>query len=106
MVLRNSDSDLTVTIFDKGIQIGTALVAENGNWSFTTSALPKGEHSFTTVVTDEAGNTSDSSPPFVVTIELIDDSDADADSDSDSDSETRLTADSDSTRTAILTIRQ
>ncbi len=24
----------TVTIFDKGIQIGTALVAENGNWSF------------------------------------------------------------------------
>ncbi|HBV9946407.1 TPA: Ig-like domain repeat protein, partial [Klebsiella aerogenes] len=71
----------TVTIFDKGIQIGTALVAEDGSWSFTTSALPKGEHSFTTVVTDEAGNTSDSSPPFVITIELIDDSDADADSD-------------------------
>jgi T1SS-143 domain-containing protein len=47
----------TVDIFDGGNKIGQ-VTANNGNgsWSFTTSTLPDGAHSFTAAYEDTAGN--------------------------------------------------
>ncbi|MGR7778017.1 Ig-like domain-containing protein, partial [Klebsiella aerogenes] len=53
-----AEAGSTVTIFDKGIQIGTAVADEDGHWSFTPDPLGEGEHRFSTTVTDVAGNTS------------------------------------------------
>ncbi|WP_277967209.1 Ig-like domain-containing protein [Pantoea trifolii] len=47
----------TVEIRDNGELIGTALVAADGSWSFTPSpALASGEHHFSVIVVDPAGN--------------------------------------------------
>jgi hypothetical protein len=46
-----------VEIRDNGELIGTALVAADGSWSFTPSpALASGEHHFSVIVVDPAGN--------------------------------------------------
>ncbi|WP_235502131.1 Ig-like domain-containing protein, partial [Trabulsiella odontotermitis] len=48
----------TVNILDNGTVIGTAVVDNTGNWSFTPSTpLANGPHDITTTVTDTAGNT-------------------------------------------------
>ncbi|EPN2405961.1 Ig-like domain-containing protein [Klebsiella aerogenes] len=64
-----AEAGSTVTIFDKGIQIGTAVADEDGHWSFTLDPLGEGEHRFSTTVTDVAGNTSGHSPDFVLTVD-------------------------------------
>ncbi|MEH3096436.1 Ig-like domain-containing protein, partial [Klebsiella aerogenes] len=64
-----AEAGSTVTIFDKGIQIGTAVADEDGHWSFTPDPLGEGEHRFSTTVTDVAGNTSGHSPDFVLTVD-------------------------------------
>ena len=46
----------TVTVSDGTVVLGTATVGADGSWSFTSPALTDGAHSFTTVVTDAAGN--------------------------------------------------
>ncbi|WP_245250955.1 Ig-like domain-containing protein, partial [Pantoea endophytica] len=47
----------TVEIRDNGELIGSALVGADGSWSFTPSpALANGEHNFSVVVVDPAGN--------------------------------------------------
>ncbi|WP_148046921.1 Ig-like domain-containing protein, partial [Pseudomonas poae] len=59
----------TVIVKDNGVEIGEAPVAEDGTWSFTPKTpLKDGEHSFSTVVEDPAGNRSPESDPinFVV----------------------------------------
>ncbi|RSV78475.1 Ig-like domain-containing protein, partial [Klebsiella aerogenes] len=64
-----AEAGSTVTIFDKGIQIGTAVADEDGHWSFIPDPLGEGEHRFSTTVTDVAGNTSGHSPDFVLTVD-------------------------------------
>ena len=60
----------TVTISDGNAVIGTALVADNGSWSFTpTTALTEGAHNLTYTLTDAAGNVSDVSPITTVTVD-------------------------------------
>ncbi|QFZ86286.1 hypothetical protein GFK26_27760 [Variovorax paradoxus] len=62
----------TVTVYDNGEKIGEALVAPDGNWSFTPSKpLPSGDHAFTTEVTDAAGNSSGPSDPLNVIVDAI-----------------------------------
>ena len=53
----------TITIYDNGTPIGTAVVDPSGNWTFTTPPLADGAHSFTTTGTDASGNTSPMSAP-------------------------------------------
>ncbi|MFJ2713268.1 Ig-like domain-containing protein, partial [Pseudomonas sp. NPDC087346] len=61
----------TVSIYDDGALIGTAQVGADGNWSFTPDPpLNEGEHEFTMVVTDPAGNASDPSDPYIVTVDF------------------------------------
>ncbi|MBO9723066.1 MAG: BapA prefix-like domain-containing protein [Novosphingobium sp.] len=59
-----------VTVFDNGIQIGTATVAANGSWTFTpASPLGDGPHSLTFTATDASGNQGTASAPFAFTVD-------------------------------------
>ncbi|QFZ83301.1 hypothetical protein GFK26_11270 [Variovorax paradoxus] len=63
-----AEAGSTVTVYDKGAKLGTAVADANGNWSYTpTTPLAEGEHTFTVTATDKAGNTGAPSAPFVVT---------------------------------------
>ncbi|MED5609693.1 Ig-like domain-containing protein, partial [Pseudomonas sp. JH-2] len=73
----------TVSILDKGEEIGTAVIDENGHWEFTPEQpLEEGDHSISVVVTDPAGNAGepsdalefvvDTAPPFVTIDVAID----------------------------------
>jgi hypothetical protein len=46
----------TIEIFDNGSSVGTTLVEEDGGWGFTTESLSDGDHNFTAIATDVAGN--------------------------------------------------
>jgi|AGFS01.1.fsa_nt_gi hypothetical protein len=62
----------TVIISDNGTEIGTATVDENGNWSFTPETpLADGEHSFSTIVEDAAGNQSQPSESIDFIVDTI-----------------------------------
>ena len=61
----------TVTIYDGGVAIGTAVVASNGTWTFTPSVdLSESTHQITVRATDAAGNTGPASPVFILTVDL------------------------------------
>ncbi|WP_313642232.1 Ig-like domain-containing protein [Stenotrophomonas sp.] len=65
------DAGDTVTIIDNGKVIGEVPVGKDGNWSFTPELpLDEGEHAFDVVITDPAGNSSESSDEYVVVIDL------------------------------------
>ncbi|WP_313300941.1 Ig-like domain-containing protein [Diaphorobacter sp.] len=60
----------SVTIYDNGVEIGTAVVNDTGNWSWTpATALGDGEHSLTTTLTDAAGNESAPSDALEFTVD-------------------------------------
>lgn len=60
----------TITVFEGDTPLGTAVTDATGRWSFTTSALVEGPHTFTATATDLAGNTSIRSAGYTVTIDL------------------------------------
>ncbi|MHA7847653.1 Ig-like domain-containing protein [Serratia sp. D1N4] len=60
----------TVTVLDNGNEIGSSVIDENGNWTFTPSEpLDNGEHNLSTTVTDEAGNVSEPSPGVNIVVD-------------------------------------
>ncbi|POP41210.1 hypothetical protein CHU33_23865 [Superficieibacter electus] len=63
----------TVTIYNNGSAIGTALTDGDGNWTFTPAdPLPEGENSVTFTVTASNGNgTSDESQPFTLIVDTV-----------------------------------
>ncbi|PNB66077.1 type 1 secretion target domain protein, partial [Pseudomonas sp. GW456-E7] len=66
------ESGSTVHISDNGRLLGSVLVDGNGNWSFTPGTpLIDGEHSFTVVSEDLAGNTSEPLVPYVVIVSTV-----------------------------------
>jgi hypothetical protein len=59
-----------VTIIDNGKEIGSTVVGDDGEWTFTpTDPLPEGENSLVVVVTDPIGNVSDPSDPYIVIVD-------------------------------------
>ncbi|WP_142793928.1 Ig-like domain-containing protein, partial [Klebsiella pneumoniae] len=58
-----------VTIYDGDTVLGTVVAGEDGRWSFTPASLEEGAHSLSTTVTDKAGNVSERSPAFELTID-------------------------------------
>ena len=64
-------SAVLVTRVGTGV-IGTTTAGGSGNWSvdYTGTTLPAGDHTFTATATDLAGNTSDASASYVVTVDI------------------------------------
>jgi hypothetical protein len=60
-----------VTIYDGDTVLGTVVAGEDGRWSFTPASLEEGAHSLSTTVTDKAGNVSERSPAFELTVGTI-----------------------------------
>ncbi len=66
------EAGATLRILDNGVQIGTATVAADGNWSFTPGAnLAQGAHNLTATATDAAGNTGSASAIYNVVVDTI-----------------------------------
>jgi hypothetical protein len=53
-----AEANSTVTVFEGATQLGMAAVNASGAWSFTTTPLAVGSHTFTANATDAAGNIS------------------------------------------------
>ncbi|UST72286.1 Ig-like domain-containing protein [Pseudomonas siliginis] len=67
-----AEAGSTISIYDNGSLLGEVVADANGNWSFTpTTPLNNGEHSFTVVSEDQAGNVSEPSDAYVVVIDTI-----------------------------------
>lgn len=61
-----------ITIYDKGVQIGTTQVGANGSWSFTPgTALSEGNHSLTLTATDAVGHVSVPSDAFTLMVDTL-----------------------------------
>ena len=66
------EAGATITLYDKGIAIGTTTVSGSGYWSYTpTDGLGEGEHIFTARVTDAAGNQGDPSNSFRIIVDTL-----------------------------------
>ncbi|MBC8726647.1 hypothetical protein F6X37_35700, partial [Paraburkholderia sp. 31.1] len=62
----------TIIVIDNGTPVGETQVDEDGNWSFTPDTpLEEGEHEFTVVERDPAGNESRPSEPHVVIVDTV-----------------------------------
>lgn len=65
-----AEPDSSITVADGSTVLGTTTADANGNWTFTTAALPEGPHNLTATATDAAGNTSGVSNTVTVTVDL------------------------------------
>ena len=62
----------TISILVDGSEVGTVLVGNNGEWNFTpATALEDGQHEITLVAKDAAGNSSDASGSFTLTVDTV-----------------------------------
>ncbi|MGK0544961.1 Ig-like domain-containing protein, partial [Halomonas cupida] len=65
-----AEAGSTVTIFDGDTELGTVEANGSGNWTFTpTTPLAEGSHSLTVTATDPAGNTSEPSSAFELSVD-------------------------------------
>ncbi|WP_316503244.1 Ig-like domain-containing protein, partial [Klebsiella oxytoca] len=64
-----AEAGATITIYDGDTVLGSVVVDQDGNWSFTLPELSEGPHSLSATVTDKAGNVSERSPVFELTID-------------------------------------
>jgi large repetitive protein len=68
-IVGTGEAGTTIRVYDDGTFLGTAIVAANGSWSFTTATLTDRVHPFTTTSTDASGNVSATSASFSLTID-------------------------------------
>lgn len=59
----------TISIYSNGTLLGTTVVGQTGNWSFTPSALAEGSNELTIRETDPAGNQSAPSAGFTIVVD-------------------------------------
>ncbi|WPN65636.1 Ig-like domain-containing protein [Pseudomonas sp. P9_32] len=65
-----AEANSTVIIYNKGVEFARVTVDDQGNWTFTPDLpLVDGQYSFTTVVVDQAGNTSPESDAIGFTVD-------------------------------------
>jgi len=65
----NATAGDTVTVYDNGTQIGTAIAGSTGAWSFTLGTLANGSHSLTATDTNSDGNVSAASSALALTVD-------------------------------------
>ncbi|WP_158286402.1 Ig-like domain-containing protein [Chitinophaga sp. S165] len=68
-IIGNAEPNSTVTIYNGGTAVGTALADNNGDYIFTFPVLPDGLKTIKVTATDAAGNTSAQSPALNFTID-------------------------------------
>ncbi|WP_245609635.1 Ig-like domain-containing protein, partial [Trabulsiella guamensis] len=62
----------TIHIYDKGKEIGSVKVGDDGKWSYTPEKpLDDGEHELTVTEKDPSGNESKPSDPIVITVDTL-----------------------------------
>ena len=64
-----ADAGSRITVYDNGVSLGTAVFTSATGWTFTSSSLADGDHSFTAVASDGAGNASSQSSSLDITID-------------------------------------
>ena len=65
-----SEPNARVAIFEGQTKVGEGIADDKGNWSIAlTTPLDNSQHNFTAVATDAAGNASDASTPFTLTVD-------------------------------------
>ncbi|MGU5817642.1 Ig-like domain-containing protein [Aeromonas hydrophila] len=70
-LIGTAKANALVEIFDNGTKFGETRADAKGNWSFTPDQpLSEGPHSFTTRATDLAGNVSELSPVWPITVDI------------------------------------
>ncbi|RYF09506.1 MAG: Ig-like domain repeat protein, partial [Oxalobacteraceae bacterium] len=67
--LGTAEPGSTVTLYDGSTPLGTAVVAQDGTWSFTSGILAEGLHQITASDADLAGNLSPTSQVFALTVD-------------------------------------
>jgi hypothetical protein len=58
-----------VYVYDDGELLGTTVVKDGGTWEFPSPPLDDGDHSFTVIIEDEAGNKSPETAPIDFTVD-------------------------------------
>ena len=67
----SAEAGSSVSIYEGGRLLGTVLANASGIWSFTpTVVLAEGLHSFTAIATDTAGNVSEASGAYTLTVDM------------------------------------
>jgi len=61
----------TVELFDADQSLGTVTVAKNSNWTFTTSELADGTHTFTALTFDKLGTYSAASNALTINLDTL-----------------------------------
>ncbi len=72
VIAGTAEASSEVEVFLDGSSIGTTDADGAGAWTYdyTGTTLPEGDYAFTATATDEAGNTSDASTAFDVTVDI------------------------------------
>ncbi|OKL38400.1 Ig-like domain-containing protein [Pontibacter flavimaris] len=67
-----AEAGAVVTVLEQGKVLGKATAKNDGTWEYSheSTALQQGKYTFTATATDAAGNTSEPSKAFAVTIDL------------------------------------
>ncbi|MTD37262.1 hypothetical protein GIX45_01190 [Erwinia sp. CPCC 100877] len=66
----SAEAGSVVTVFIDGTEVGSTNANSSGSWSYTPATdLEAGQHSFQVIATDAAGNSSEKTPAYTVTIE-------------------------------------
>ena len=68
-VTGTAEANSTVQVYDGSALLGTTSVDANGQWSFATATLADGDHAFSSVAIDAAGNSSASATALNVTVD-------------------------------------
>lgn len=67
-----AEADSIVSIYDKGVLLGSVTAGDNGDWSYTPNpALLDGPHKFTVKAEDKAGNASPPSEVFDIVVDTV-----------------------------------
>ncbi|MGM8931533.1 Ig-like domain-containing protein, partial [Salinicola halophyticus] len=64
-----AESRSIVTVYSGETQLGTTIANADGEWAFTPESLDDGDYTFNVTATDSAGNMSDSSDSFTLTVD-------------------------------------
>jgi uncharacterized repeat protein (TIGR01451 family) len=67
----SAEPNSTVSVYDGGVLLGTAVVNAGGTWNYTSPTLSSGAHAFTVAATDQAGNTSGLSVGLTINVDAV-----------------------------------